>query len=321
MNSFFYSELKKSVEEIRNLDHKEIDGEGKYPLSEKDQALIDTMETLYEFRRIAEKEGILYLEEACDEIKDKLPNGNHLADIVLLLVDGFDTEEIEDIALLKYCASNLSDYAALQYLMMLAGVLCIKKDTARWGIMHKLKYMLPEEIMKEYERMEKEKEIQEEEKDDLWNPDEDINLSHLSELCEGDIAIDPSDNCYDAAKLADKVFLSFDDRAIQRVLRDVVFSDLSLTMTALSGQARRRIFNNLPRRVAFSVGEDMKDYIAEDPGDTVVKVLSVINHLVEIGELEFVDEDLEKEFAAFFQKDEISCEKLAYFDIFASDKN
>ena len=319
MNDFFYSELKKCVEEIRNLDRKEVDGEGKNPLSENDQALIDTMDTILEYRRIAERDGLLALEEVSYETKDKLPNGEYLADIVLLLVDGFDAEEIEDIALLRYCTSKLSDYAALQYLMMLAGILYIRKDLTKRVMIHKLKYILPEEIMEMYERQEEEKEALEKQKDNLWDPYEDIDLSHLGELCEGNIAMDPSDNFYEAAKLADKAFLSFDDRAIQRILRDVVFSDLALAMTALSGEARRKIFNNLSRRAAFLVGEDMKDSDAKDSGETVIKILSVIDCLVEIGELEFRDADLEEGFAEFFQKDEKYYDKLEDFDIFVGE--
>ena len=85
-----------------------------------------------------------------------------------------------------------------------------------------------------------------------------LNLDILEEYYSGGIAAVPGDEHYFQIKVADYAIKSLDDRGIQRVLRDVDNRALSLAMKGLSGEVRHRIFDNLSRRLAVMIAEDME---------------------------------------------------------------
>lgn len=82
--------------------------------------------------------------------------------------------------------------------------------------------------------------------------------------------------------------LLLDDRAIQRVLRDVENSDLGLALKGANEQVQNAIFNNLSKRLAVMIKEDM-DFMGpvrmKDVEEAQQKIVSVIRKLEETGEI------------------------------------
>ncbi len=82
--------------------------------------------------------------------------------------------------------------------------------------------------------------------------------------------------------------LSLDDRSIQRVLRDVDNSDLALALKGANDDVRTAIFNNLSKRLAVMIKEDM-DFMGpvrmKDVEDAQQKIVNVIRKLEESADI------------------------------------
>ena len=101
----------------------------------------------------------------------------------------------------------------------------------------------------------------------------------------------------DEPELADEIrkkmfvfedILLLDDRAIQRVLRDVDNNDLGLALKSANEQVQSAIFNNLSKRLAVMIKEDMEfmgPVRMKDVEEAQQKIVSVIRKLEEMGEI------------------------------------
>ncbi|MBQ7679896.1 MAG: flagellar motor switch protein FliG [Butyrivibrio sp.] len=82
--------------------------------------------------------------------------------------------------------------------------------------------------------------------------------------------------------------LLLDDRAIQRVLRDVDNSDLALACKSSTEQVQNAIFNNLSKRLALMIKEDM-DFMGpvrmKDVEEAQQKIVNIIRKLEDSGEI------------------------------------
>ena len=82
--------------------------------------------------------------------------------------------------------------------------------------------------------------------------------------------------------------LLLDDRAIQRVLRDVDNNDLALALKGSNEQVQNAIFNNLSKRLAVMIKEDM-DFMGpvrmKDVEEAQQKIVNVIRKLEDSGEI------------------------------------
>ena len=82
--------------------------------------------------------------------------------------------------------------------------------------------------------------------------------------------------------------LLLDDRAIQRVLRDVDNNDLALSLKGGNEQVQTAIFNNLSKRLAVMIKEDMEfmgPVRMKDVEEAQQKIVGVIRRLEEAGEI------------------------------------
>ncbi|NBJ93518.1 flagellar motor switch protein FliG [Parablautia muri] len=82
--------------------------------------------------------------------------------------------------------------------------------------------------------------------------------------------------------------LLLDDRAIQRVLRDVDNNDLALALKGGNEQVQATIFNNLSKRLAVMIKEDMEfmgPVRMKDVEEAQQKIVGVIRRLEEAGEI------------------------------------
>ena len=82
--------------------------------------------------------------------------------------------------------------------------------------------------------------------------------------------------------------LSLDDRTIQRVLRDVDNADLGIALKSANEEVRNVIFNNLSKRLATMIQEDM-DFMGpvrmKDVEEAQQKLVNVIRKLEDAGEI------------------------------------
>ena len=82
--------------------------------------------------------------------------------------------------------------------------------------------------------------------------------------------------------------LLLDDRAIQRVLRDVDNSDLAIALKGSNEEVQNAIFNNLSKRLAVMIKEDM-DFMGpvrmKDVEEAQQKIVNIIRKLEDSGEI------------------------------------
>ncbi len=101
----------------------------------------------------------------------------------------------------------------------------------------------------------------------------------------------------DEPELADEIrrkmfvfedILSLDDRAIQRVLRDVENSDLTIALKGANEEVQNCIFNNLSKRLSAMIKEDMEfmgPVRMKDVEEAQQKIVSVIRRLEDSAEI------------------------------------
>ncbi|MBO4920499.1 MAG: flagellar motor switch protein FliG [Lachnospiraceae bacterium] len=82
--------------------------------------------------------------------------------------------------------------------------------------------------------------------------------------------------------------LLLDDKSIQRVLREVDNSELAIAMKAANEQVQNAIFNNLSKRLAVMIKEDM-EYMGpvrmKDVEEAQQKIVNIIRKLEDSGEI------------------------------------
>ncbi len=302
MKDIFYHELRNRVQEIREIEKDGMSSE-LYHISEKGMMLIDTIHLLEEFANAARKYGLLELEErACKA--ESTPGGRYLKQFICLVVDGIDPGLLEEMAELRYYTAPVSSYSALQYLIMVKGILEIQQGTNPVVIREILLCMLPEEICDAYLAMERERQKALDKAES--NAEADIDLSIVEKVCgESESSIRPEDDCYYIVRMLEELFRSVSDRGIQRMLRDVYNPDLCLALKGMSGDVRKIVFNNLSARLAVMVAEDMEmmgSVRLSDVGDACSKLLTIFLKLIETCEIVCDEELITKEMAGIFVK-------------------
>ncbi|MCR5025351.1 MAG: hypothetical protein K6A90_13640 [Lachnospiraceae bacterium] len=284
------------MNEIRDIEKSEM-SEDSYHISEGGMMLIDTIRLMEELSNIARKKGLLELEKLAysEEIIER--GSNYLRQLIGLVVDGADPDLTEEMGDYIYFTAGFSDYKALQYLLMLKGILEIQKGTNLIVLKEILFCMLPEEIREAYFDM------KENQKPDI---EEENDLSIVEKLCESSKEqFQPFDDCYYVVKMLEQVLMTVSDRGIQRLLRDVNDSDLSLAMMGLSGEARRIVFNNLSEGHAIQIANDMGfqgPVRFSDVGSACKKIFEIFLKLLENAEIAFEDDVMYKSMAELFLK-------------------
>jgi len=82
--------------------------------------------------------------------------------------------------------------------------------------------------------------------------------------------------------------LLLDDRAIQRVLRDVANDDLTMALKSANEQVQTAIFNNMSKRLAVMIKEDMEfmgPVRMKDVEEAQQKIVNIIRKLEDTGEI------------------------------------
>lgn len=163
----------------------------------------------------------------------------------LRLSDGIDQELVIEYALSRYFGANLAGHEGIIYLIYFKGTLMIQAGNSSVIIEQILEAMLPENVRKLY--MDKKKEeaeiVKKSEQKDLQDK--------IDSICSKNREADEKEHTL--LSEASLIFEKRSDRDIQRILREVDNNELAVAMKALSGNACRRIFNNLSPRIAAMI--------------------------------------------------------------------
>lgn len=186
---------------------------------------------------------------------------------------------MEEIGMSRYFAHLYSDYEALRYLIFLEGTLAIQAGMNPRLFEEKIKVMLPSDMYLEYS-------VKQEKKAAELVKMAEENL--IERLCKGERVWDVGAGGYHVSRLLDYAVCDITDKELQRVLREVTNTTLTLAMKGMSGTARRHIFSNLSERLAKMVAEDiieMGPVRATDILEASHTILNVLIQLIDRGEI------------------------------------
>lgn len=267
-------ELRKVHAEIMELE-KKCDRTVK---QERRQNLWDALENMMEFNSIARREGLLALEEKVLEVSEDYRKES-LKQLVCLLVDGTDPSILEQIGMMRYVSHLYTDYAALEYLIYLEGTLSIQAGENPRILEEKLKSMLSRDMYSEYSLKQECRQLEKEQEEE----------AHLIEkLCKGKRLWKSEDKDYYATRLWEYSLCHMEDKVIQRILREVSNETLTIAMKGMGGEARKRIFDNLSKRLGNMIAKGMMQLgpvRAVDILEACQQMLNVCIYLMERGEL------------------------------------
>ena len=80
----------------------------------------------------------------------------------------------------------------------------------------------------------------------------------------------------------------FDDRSIQKILREVEQMELAVALKNVDGTVRDKIFSNMSKRAASMLKEDMEfmgPVLLSDVEEKQKNIVSIINRLIDAGEI------------------------------------
>ena len=109
-----------------------------------DERLKTLTDEIADMSRLARNEGLLALEERAEQYRDQGGFKESLYKTLMLIVDGTDSEIVEDIMTIEYLSDCLDGYDAAEYLMMLYGLLLLQAGTETTDIISAMDSFLNE---------------------------------------------------------------------------------------------------------------------------------------------------------------------------------
>lgn len=274
MNNVFYTELRRISDELRSLGALIHTGKSH-------DELLEGYEAIMELSNLALREGLYSLESEGTVDYDKYPLGEYLKRMIMSVVDGASAEEIEEFAMTLYYSSNLKSGQKLLLLLYLSGCIGIRYGEASRIIEERLAAMLPKKIADDYKEKKGQKEL-------LESRSQGSSFAIVDKLCNESFPIESTSEYYLPLKMLEKTIISMDDRSIQRLLRDVDNSDIAIFLKGISGEGRRSIFNNLSKRLAIMIAEDMDfmgDVRTKDKAEAAQKIIRTLIRLMDCQEI------------------------------------
>ena len=250
--------------------------------------VFEEIDRILNFSNIARKEGLLSLETAASDMffngeitYDPVMPGvigadRILARGVMLVVDGTDSDFVERILTNAIYMNGYTGRELLAALVCMEGVLAVQAGANPHIIEEMLLSLLPDENQIEYREMRKKREEEKEAKEieKISIPDEFFQ----DEAKEGLVI----------TYALSEILSTLDNRAVQRLLRDVENRDIALSMKAMSGAGRKAIMSNLSSRLATMIYEDI-EYMGcvreRDVEEASRKIISIIRKLEDAGEI------------------------------------
>lgn len=234
MDRFLMEELKDRCNEIY------LDKDNTQMISK----VIEAYERICNFVSIGRNEGLLALEEAKDGLDSTDDAESIFYDQITLVVDGTEPVLVKIMGVNRCISANLHSYLGLIGLMYVQGSLMIQAGDTMFVVEQMLKSMMPKFIVEQLRKAECEKVASK-----VTVTVKDI----VADLCKGDTEI--NDNDHSVACETSKTLLMLSDKDIQRLLKEINESTLSMAMKGLPGKVRARVFENMSPRLSIMLAE------------------------------------------------------------------
>ena len=205
----------------------------------------DLAKHIFQLSDIARKEGLLALEEFKCSLDDE-PWYTPVKELIELIVDGNDPEMVKRISLMRYYSTLQEPYMKLMNIMSIYGFISIQTGENPKLIMKMLESLAGINIGT----------AQRDAKEDAY-PMIDIDRFYSEE-----IGLTETDIGFYEVSVCDRLIKVLDNRALQRVIRDVEYRTLGQLMIGLSGEARRRIIGNVSKGIGEMLIRQVECYIS-----------------------------------------------------------
>lgn len=235
--------------------------------------LVDTADTLMQLWYLTMRDGFLALDPLePDDAKRMLPEYGKM--LCQLIAEGTEPDTVIEIGTNEYWRENPGGVESMVWYMYLRGMYGIKKDENRGILQTVFLTLMPLQCRSSWqERIEAEKEREE--------ADCISRFAALSPVFENRELIEKLHELEQEMK-------ALDDRAVQRILRDVDDHDLAVCLYGLNGEAREKILGNLSRRLAWMIRENtiyLGDVEERDVLKSVASILGIIKKLRDSAEI------------------------------------
>lgn len=248
------------------------------------QEVFETIAAVAQMSKIARGEGLLALEDKYAAIgADEFDEACEAADLLRVgatcVVDGYAPDMIVEMLTNLYWTSRVKGNDALKQYISIRGILMVQEGEHPWAIECMLKSLVPHTAHKKFK-------VYMEEQREIWRAEQDEKIRKAFESRKH-IALS---NLLNQMFLEDleKLILSLEDRALQRVLREIDNFDLCQCMAVFSDTGCEKVFANMSKRLALMLKEDIlkvsvrhEDMIEE----AMYKVHGIIKRLEDIGEI------------------------------------
>lgn len=226
--------------------------------------LVDTADTLMRLSHQVKREGLLSLEDAAY----LLPVPEYGKMLSQRIVEGTEPDTVIEIGTNEYWKENPGGMESMVWYMYLRGMYGIRIGESPVILQTVFQTLMPLQCRSSWqERVEAEKERE--------GADSISRFAALSPVFKNGELIKKMHELEQEVK-------AFDDRAVQRILREVDNHDLAVCLYGLNGEAREKILGNLSHWFACMIREDaiyLGDVEERDILKSAASILCIIKRL------------------------------------------
>jgi len=243
------------------------DAIAKFDATKDMQAVFDAITTVVHMSHVARKEGLLALEEQF--ASDSLPQNESIAEMVLLVVDGVDSEVIAEILVNGYWANKYEGNGAMEQYILMRGTLLVQHGVNPLKIKQILMSLLPRTLHTTCAEYVESMEVVWQNKSDAKVLEQFKNWKRVeveNEIIKAHV------------RRAEELVLKLHDHAMQRVMREADNTDITMCAAVFSDKGRNLILKNMSSRLRVLVIRDLLQ-ISElhDENDILSSVETVEN--------------------------------------------
>lgn len=258
------------------------DAINKFDATQDVKQVVQAIATVIHMSNVGRKEGLLSLEEkfACNPS----PEDKDVAPMVLLVVDGTDPAIVAEIFTNTYWANRYEGNEALAQYILMRGTLLVQGGENPRLIQEILISLLPKSLhegCRQYiEAMES-----------TWKEDDDARI--MENFKQWNQIEVENEGIKDRIKEVENLVLKLDDRALQRVMRDIENDDIAACAAVFSDKGRAFILRNMSSGLRIMTMKELL-YLATVSAlcnhdneflYAVEKLEAVIQKLVALGEI------------------------------------
>lgn len=272
MNTIFYNELQEKCREIqKDRNHTAMI-----------MKVLDAYDRVMAFQKVAKKEGLLALEEACENLDSSDNTQAYFQRLIILVLDGMEPKMLQEIGMNMMIANGYTSYDGLICLMYYKTGMMIQSGENPFIIKQFMKSMLPEFILYALEKRESEA---------AFSKNQEEELALVKSLCENEKEMNKKE--FSIINQTTMMLLVLSDKEMQRLLREIENSDVVVAMKGLPGKARACFFDNFSQRLGCMIANDIVNmgpvrlHDVEEACVTIMKTAILLEDKGELGSHDF----------------------------------